>query len=115
MHKLKIKLLKWLGIISLDCKVNSLYGELRALQRIFKERTDYHLDIHQYEGSNSQIIIIGKYKKRDFVKCYSISANDLDSLIRHCKDLEVTAKIGKIDVWPDVSAVIKHEVNYEKY
>ena len=91
---------------------------INELKEVIKERTEYHIDVCQTAKHNSQIILIGKYHKNDFVKCYSISDNEFRDLIRHCRNLEKYACRGKIDAFPTMSAYIKNTIykenNYDR-
>ena len=103
MNWLKNKLRDWLGVERNLELIRYSEKEIQELRDIIKERTEYHLDVHQYEGS--QIILVGKYRNRDFLRCYSINDNDLHELIDHCKQLEKYANKGQIDCWPDITGV----------
>lgn len=111
-HWIKLKLYDLLEISNIRTRINENRIEIINLKEIIKERTEYHLDVHQRAATDSQVILIGKYKKMDFVKCYNIDDRSFDDLILHCRDLEKYARHNKIDAWPRLSAVIKHELNF---
>jgi len=104
---LRKKIYNFLSITSIHNQLTRQANELNDLREIIKERTEYHLDVHSYVKHNSQVILIGKYCKRDFVKCYNIPDQELDFLIDHCIELEKYSTIGRVDAMPEFSAVIK--------
>jgi len=110
LHKLSIKIRDWLGINKNESKIHYLTGEINQLRYILKERTEYHLDVHQYTKHNSQVILIGKFRNNDFVKCYNIPDQEFQDLIQHCRELEKYSHRGKIDAFPTLSAAIKHTI-----
>lgn len=83
---------------------------INDLRKIIKERTEYHIDVHQRTNHNSQIILIGKFRNNDFVKCYDIPDEMFKDLIQHCRELEKYSSQGKIDAFPSMSATIKHTI-----
>jgi len=106
----KKKIYNFLSITSIHNQLSRQANELNELREIIKERTKYHIDVHQ--KSNSQVILIGKYHNRDFVKCYNIHDKDLDYLIDHCIKLEKYSTLGKIDAMPELNAVINNLLGY---
>ena len=110
MNWLKTKLKTSLGIFDLYRKIESVKVYTENIAHILKQRTEYHLDVHHKTGSNTKVIIIGRYHKRDFIKIYDIKANDIYDIIRHCKRLEDTAKIKRVDAGFNFETVIKREI-----
>jgi hypothetical protein len=106
------KLHVFLGINLIHAQLDRQSSELDKLKKIIKERTEYHLDVHHYAKKNSQVILIGKYHNRDFVKCYNIPDQDLNSLIDHCRKLEKYANIKRVDAMPEFTACIKNEFKF---
>lgn len=107
---LKLKLMIWLGIDRNTKHILDLYKELDELREVIKERTEYHVDVHQQANRNSQIILIGKFRNNDFVKCYDIPDDMFEDLIIHCRDAEKYSHRGRVDAFPTVSAAIKHTI-----
>lgn len=103
------KLIIFLGI---DQEISRLYREINSLRHIIKERTEYHLDVHNYAKHNSHVILIGKFRRHDFVKCYNIPDESFSDLIHQCKDLEKYARMGKVDTIPEISAAVKNAIQF---
>lgn len=110
-NKFIFKVQDLLGITRNKIKIHHLLNEVSELQKVIKERTEYHVDVHT--RSNSQVILIGRFRNRDFIKCYNIPDKELDFLINHCKELEKHAQLKGLDAWPTISACIKSNKNFK--
>jgi len=116
-NSIRSRLNNWLNINAID-KTLQLHSNEIAQQtiliaeitKVLKERTEYHLDIHNRIDNDSQVILIGKYRNRDFVKCYNIRDDSFNDLMRHCVQLEKYAFKGKIDTIPGISACINKKL-----
>ena len=104
------KISNFLNLSSFHDQLSKQIYELDELRKIIKERTEYHIDVHQYTRHNSQIILIGKFRNNDFVKCYDIPDDMFKDLITHCRELEKYSQRGKIDAYPGLNATIKHTI-----
>lgn len=111
---LKLRLMVWLGIDRNSKNIITLYEELYQLREILKERTEYHVDVHSYAKRNSQVILIGKFRNNDFVKCYNIPDESFEDLRCHCYNLEKYSRLGKVDAHPEFSAAIKHDIKIRR-
>ena len=60
------------------------------------KHTTIHADIHWKRPH--QIIVVGKYKNRDYVRVFDVRAEDLAYLVEHLKALEPRAKVGRFDM-----------------
>jgi hypothetical protein len=112
MKWLKRKIYSFLGLDEAFNNITQRFiihrNDINELAMTIKERTEYHLDVHH--KIKSQVILIGKFRNRDFIKCYSIDDRSFDSLIEHCKKINKYAFQGRIDSPPEFSAVIKNEL-----
>lgn len=106
------KLISFLFIDLNTKEIATCQNQIKEFNKILRDRTEYHLDIHHHVPYNSQVILIGKYHKMDFVKCYNIPDESFQDIIDHCRKLELTAKHNKIDAWPAVSACIKNKLGF---
>jgi len=73
------------------------------------KHTTVHADIHYRE--QSQIIVIGKYRNHDYVRCFNYPQKDLKDLIDMLHDKEKYSKVGYFDTphsYP-FSIVYKHD------
>jgi hypothetical protein len=83
---------------------------LRSMEEFFRDNTEYHCDVHLH-GRPSSVILIGHYHGKDFVRSYSVTHDTLRELARHLRELELRAKMGRIDVYPEnLRQIISHEV-----
>jgi len=91
-----------------DQDKKSIDSKLTHLENIIKDRTDVHMDIHK---NSCNIIVIGKYRDRDYVNSYSLSYRDFKSVVDHLIEISRYTNVGKIDsAWPDMKYVIDDEI-----
>lgn len=61
------------------------------------ERTTIHSDVH-YRHRGSQVIVIGTYRNRDYVRVFDVETPHLHSLIEHLSKEEASSRVGRFDV-----------------
>ena len=67
------------------------------LDKKIGERTTVHADIG-YKGTGSQIIVIGRYQNKDYVRSFNVRTENLGSLIELLRIEEKGANVGKFDM-----------------
>jgi Tfp pilus assembly PilM family ATPase len=82
--------------------------DMSDLDKLIKERTDIAVDIG-FESSH--VIIVGRYKKNDYVQTYKIGDQDLHEIIQHLKQLERHGTIRQIDSPPPMRAIFAKHFN----
>jgi hypothetical protein len=87
-----------------------LENELATTNKVIRERTDIHADI-RYKSEN-QIIVVGRYRDRDYVQTYSVNGGDFKALIEQLRDMQKYGHIGRIDAPPQMRAVFDNELRY---
>ena len=87
-----------------------LKNELASTNKILRDRTDIHADIH-YKSDN-QIIVIGRYRNRDYVQTYRVSGDDFRALVEQLRDMQRYGHIGRIDSPPQMTAVFDNELRH---
>lgn len=90
-------------------EMDILLQRILAAENVIIERTRFHADVH-LKGEDSAIIVVGRYRDRDYVKVFNVDIDKFSDLVDHLKELERYAKRGKLDVPPLVDAVIKREL-----
>ncbi len=90
---MKNKFLYWLqkklGIVELSEAVYNIH-------KLIGERTTVHCDVHYKHAS--EVIVIGTYHNKDYVRCFHLQHDDLKSLIEELKQREKFANVGKFDM-----------------
>ena len=79
---------------------------LGATQAKVNERCEVHADIRYKEPH--QVIVIGRYKGRDYVRIFGVSEPTFYGLIDRLHYEERNSKVGRFDMpsgYPDISAV----------
>jgi hypothetical protein len=70
---------------------------LNQLDNKIGERTTIHADIG-YKGTGSQIIVVGRYRNRDYVRSFNVMNSSLDAIINMLKNEEQNSGVGKFDM-----------------
>lgn len=70
---------------------------INTLDNKIGERTTIHADIG-YKGTGCQIIVVGNYRGRDYVRSFNVRMESLESLINILKTEERGAAVGKFDM-----------------
>jgi hypothetical protein len=93
-----------------DSDLASLRASVSEVVGLIRERTEVHADIHM--KSPSQVIVIGRYKGKDFVNIYRFDQDDLSDLVSHLERITRRyARPGRFDApWPEVHAVIERNL-----
>lgn len=76
---------------------NLLARNINRVEDKINERTTIHADIG-YKGTGSQIIVIGRYRNKDYVRSFNVRQESLSSLIEMLKQEEHNAGVGKFDM-----------------
>jgi hypothetical protein len=74
-----------------------MYNYVAGLHRKISENTTVHADIH-YKGEGTQIIVVGRYRNKDYVRAFTVRQESLSSLIEMLKIEEKYAKVGRFDM-----------------
>lgn len=83
--------------------------DMSSLTRLINERTTVHADIHHKHPS--LVIVVAKYRNRDYVRAFPVDHESLHGLIEYLKRIEPHAKVGRMDFHANVkfSAVYPNE------
>jgi hypothetical protein len=74
-----------------------LARSINEVDRKINERTTVHADVH-YKGEGTQIIVIGRYRNKDYVRAFTVRQESLSSLIEMLRTEEKYAKVGRFDM-----------------
>lgn len=74
-----------------------MFNLVMEIDKKIGERTTVHADIG-YKGTGSQIIVVGRYKNKDYVRSFNVRTENLGSLIELLKTEEHGANVGKFDM-----------------
>lgn len=82
---------------SLDDCYHDIVARVNQVDAKIGERTTVHADIG-YKGTGSQIIVIGRYQNKDYVRSFNVRNESLHSLIDMLRREEKNAGVGKFDM-----------------
>lgn len=94
-----IERIKYIWNISetLEDHYYDIITRVNGLDAKIGERTTVHADIG-YKGTGSQIIVIGRYQNKDYVRTFNVRNESLHSLIDMLRREEKNAGVGKFDM-----------------
>ncbi len=79
--------------------------------KMIKDRATIHADVHSAHGQQSQIIMIGRYRNRDYIQVFEVRPDDFSGLLRQCIEMQKYAHMGKIDAPIGMKEIINTESN----
>lgn len=82
---------------SLEDYYNDIITRVNWIDAKIGERTTVHADIG-YKGTGSQIIVVGRYQGKDYVRSFNVRNETLHSLIDMLRREEKNAGVGKFDM-----------------
>lgn len=80
----------------IESDLDSVECWLDKLQDQVGEMTTTHCDIHMKD--ESQVIVVGRYRNRDFVKAYTIKQKNFEEIVKILRSMEKNSKVGFIDM-----------------
>lgn len=80
-----------------DKQYKDMYNYISEIDKKIGERTTVHADIN-YKGTGSQIIVVGKYRNKDYVRSFNVRTESLSSLIDILSREEKGANVGHFDM-----------------
>lgn len=84
-----------------------LRSEIRAGVDLIQDRTTLHADISPSKHDPSFVILVGRYRDRDYVQTFSLRSDDFQELAESCRALSREGRWGRIDAPPVFRAVIE--------
>ena len=93
--------------------VNNIEHHVNDAVQTIKDRTTIHADIAASRRHQSQIIMIGNYRNRDYIQTFEVHPDDFSGMLRQCIEMQKYARMGKIDAPIGMKEIINTES--EKY
>ena len=103
----KLKLI-WTSLLGFQSQVYMLHRRVDELERLVRERTDMVVDAHFHD--TSYIVVMGRYKNRDYVQTFYVPGGDFESLVERLKEMTKFGIVRKVDCPPLMRAVFEREV-----
>lgn len=92
-----------------DAEMASLRHRMEGLDRLVRERTDIAVDVAVHRNDRSHVIVVGRYRNRDYVQTYSVQSEDFIGLVEHLKAMEAHGVVRYMDGPPMMKAVFERE------
>jgi len=80
--------------------------------RIIKDRTEINLDISPSMRNPHQIIMIGRYRNRDYVQVFSVHPESFKELIHIVSEMREYGHVSRVDAPAGLQAVVDQEIDY---
>lgn len=77
-----------------------------------KSKTEVAADVHLMGQDRSQIIVVGRYNKRDYVEVFSVPDNELRTLIEQLREMQEYGVVRRLDTPPTMRSFIDNELRY---
>lgn len=80
-----------------DSDIKYLECRASSLEDFVKSHVDIAVDINDSRYGMNTVIVIGRYKKHDYVNCFQLQSEDIPHLVEQLKDMERYGKIRRVD------------------
>jgi len=80
--------------------------QIHEAKDMIKERTEVHADISIQEHYRDTVIVIGRYRKNDYIEIFDLHSKDFTDVVNRLKDQKKYGNIASIDAAPNVKAVL---------
>jgi hypothetical protein len=90
--------------------VIALNARIDQLDKLVKDRTDIAVDFG-YMWDSSHVIVLGRYRNRDYVQTYRLDHQEFVQLIDRLRAMERHGVVRRLDAPPAVRAVFERDVH----
>jgi hypothetical protein len=88
---------KLLGIVRrYDADFQGLRTSIAEARQFIQDRTSIHADVSPYRGYN-QIIVVGRYKRNDYVEVFDVQDQDFSGLIDMLREMQKYGQVRRVD------------------
>jgi len=99
-----------MDMLEIDDDISMCKSEVRNGVKLIKDRTNIHVNAPHYRGSPTQVITIGRYRKRDYVQVFSVyNDGDFQGLIDQLREMERYGNVGRSDCPIELDAAFDRE------
>lgn len=78
--------------------------------QIIQERTDLHVDMAFTKQSHTNVILVGRYRGRDYVEVHTIDEKTFEELIPMLKDMEQSSRLRRFDAPFHMKSIVENEL-----
>lgn len=72
----------------------------KSAEAFIKDATAVHVDPSMNSKGRNDVVVCGRYKGRDYVRCFSVKGDNMDGLIDMLRGMERYARLERIDGFP---------------
>jgi len=95
-----------------DSDIRVLERRIETATDLIRDRTNVHVDIAPSARQPHQVIVIGRYRGKDYIQTYSIHEDSFVGLVHQLKDMERHyGAVKRVDCTPHMRVVIDQGLN----
>ena len=95
-------------VANYDSEMGALRTTVADSVQCIRERTDIGVDVSVNGRDPCYVVVVGKYRDRDYVRTFSVRPDDLAHLVQLLQRMQETACIRYIDAPPTVKGAIRN-------
>lgn len=95
-----------INIESIQKRYNSLNIKVNEAIKVIKYRTEINADIRLHGPNRNQIIVVGRYRNKDYIEVYTITDKDVNYIVDQLKEMQKYGVVNKIDSVPMLKKAI---------
>lgn len=104
------KIIKWVKVL---LKIVRNYDgdqiTITQYMNTVRELTTINVDVHTYNKSPCNVVMVGRYRNTDYVEIFSVRPDDFSNFIEMFRDWRKQGRIDRIDCPPQMKAVFERE------
>jgi isocitrate/isopropylmalate dehydrogenase len=75
-----------------------------------RSKTEVSADVHYHGPDMNQIIVVGRYRNRDYVEVFSLKDNHIEGLVDMLREWQQYATVRRVDAMPALRAFIDRDL-----
>lgn len=85
-------------IIQLESDVERLQFSAKRMESIIKEHVTWSADVSaNHRHGPSTVVLVGRYRKKDYVNVYNIEDDQFSDLVNHLREIDRNFRRGPVD------------------
>ena len=89
-----------------DINIESINIKVNEAIKVIKYRTEINADIRLHGPNRNQIIVVGRYRNKDYIEVYTITDKDVNYIVDQLKEMQKYGVVNKIDSVPMLKKAI---------
>ena len=90
----------------------SAWRSAKAAEKFIRARTEVHASVNMRERRPNSIIVVGRYKNRDYVEVFDVDS--IEAVVNQFRDMQRHHHRGIVDGPPQFNAFIDSAIDWEE-